>query len=232
MKRLVKSVRETIPISKIKIPPYYIRTRMESVARLSRSFYTHGLIDRVQITEDYYLFDGGRRLKGWGKETRGIEVDKLIGVNKDNMLEFQLMKISHKKGLNPIDFANALRNYIRTENISIREASRRLTGISKSKIEFYLKLLELPKKIRDRVYEGKIKPYALEKLVYRKRIRKARDFNKYVKSTQYRSILNRLTFLKSAVKSKKLDKKQLYTIKYKFKQLIKIVDERLNHAIS
>lgn len=228
MKKLVKVERINIPISKIKIPPHYIRTKMESVAKLSKSFVTHGLIDRVQITEDYYLFDGGRRLRSWGKETRSIEVDKLIGVNKDNMLEYQLMKISNKKNLNPIDFAKALKNYINAEKISIREASRRLTGISKSRIEFYLKLLTLPKELQRKLYEGEMKPYEFEKLVYRKRIKRLKDFNKYTKDTQYRSIVNRITFLSNAVMSKRLDSKQLYTIKYKLKKIIDKVDRRLH----
>lgn len=211
-----------ISISKIIVPPIYIRRKQPPINKLSDSIKKAGLAYPIIVDKNMVLIDGLRRLNALKKLKRRRTKVIIRDINNGDKLEYQLMIDIHKKKLNPIEKAKALKNYIDQKDISIREAGRRL-GIGKSSIQDSISLLELPKYVQNEIFIGKIKPYkALE--ISRRKI-KSLSFSQKSSEIQYRCLLNRLTSIKKLLSKADLSKEQLNILKRHIDDLKLLVKE-------
>lgn len=212
---------EMVALKKIKIP-YNLRTELKTKF-LSSSIKNMGQINPLIVDKDYNLLSGYRRFKALKRIGKHHKV-YVITRNVNDVLQFQLIENLQREDLNPIDKANAFKKFITQRHISGREAAN-ILGISKSVIEFHLKLLELPKEIQKKLLGGELKPYSLENLVYKKRIKNVEDFLAKDEATRFTSLFNRLISFIEYLKKANLNKQQLQILGEKLVEAQKIIEK-------
>jgi hypothetical protein len=108
--------------------------------------------------------------------------------------------------------------------------SRRLAMIlrvSRTAIDYHLKLLQLPEKTKENLISGKVKPYELETLLYRHRIKTHEQFLASSDEAKYNSVISRLVYFKSDIAYGVYDKEHLENIKKNVEEILKILEQRL-----
>lgn len=214
-----------VKVSDIIIPPYYIRGKNVQIKGLADSIKHIGLGHKIQVDKNLVLVDGLRRLEALKKNrTRRTEVE-VVDIPKTKIVEYQLMIDFHKKHLNPIERARALKSYIKQHGYSHREAEKKL-GFSKSTIGFHLKLLELPKEIQEDILSGKMKPYAVEKLIYKKKIKNIDEFKKKSRQKQLISVINRISAIKTFVRKGDWDYVALEKIRKHIGDILFLIEKK------
>lgn len=210
---------KVIPKSWIKIPKDYPR---EFYAK--RQF-TGNIIYDIVVTGNYTLVDGLGRLE----KRKGHRVKVIIrrDITEKNRLFWSIVLNLQRKELNAIALAKSFKKIMKQNKWSGRELSRQLK-ISNSKVEYYLKLLELPQFVQNRIRLGKTKAYALEEMIYGKKISSKFQFDKLTTEKQFASLLNKLTSFKQYFPNSKLNINQLGTLYNKILEIQKILEEKLN----
>lgn len=126
---------------------------------LSESIKQNGVIQPILVRpaeeEKYEIIAGERRCRA--AQLAGlITIPVLIRQATDEqMLELALVENIHRADLNPIERANAYKNYLQSFSLNQTEAAQRL-GEDRSVISNYLRLLELPQDLQEMLIENQL----------------------------------------------------------------------------
>jgi ParB/RepB/Spo0J family partition protein len=217
-----------VKVKDIIVPPIYIRKELGDIKGLATSIKIGGLGYRIQVDKNLILVDGLRRLESLRKnKVKRAEVE-IVDIPDFKRVEYQIMLDVHKKRFNPIELAHALKSYMNENKLSHRDAEERL-GISKSTIGYHLKLLDLPKEVQEDIHSGKMKPYAVERLIYKKKIKTVDEFKKKTRVKQMSSIINRISAIKTFVEKADLTFPELERIRQHIGEVLFII-ERKSHG--
>jgi len=130
----------------------------QKLLELAESIKANGLIQPILVRpmgQGYQLIAGERRLKA--TEMAGKKTIQAIvrNASEEQMIEWALIENIHRADLNPLERANAYKNYVTSFSLSQQEASQRL-GEDRSTIANYMRLLELPEEIRQMLTENQL----------------------------------------------------------------------------
>lgn len=149
-----------IAVESISPNPYQPRKQwnQEQIQELADSIKTNGLIQPVIVRAaegGYQLIAGERRLRA--AEFAGLETIPAIIRKSDDrqMLEWALIENIHRADLNPIERAQAYRNYIDSFSLSQSEAAEKL-GENRTVIANHLRILDLPQEVKQMLSDGKL----------------------------------------------------------------------------
>ena len=155
-----KNAVEEIPLAKIRPNPYQPRKHFdpESLAELSESIKTHGLLQPIVVKEDidgYILIAGERRLRASKlAKTKNIKAI-VVSVSDEQMRQHALIENIQRDELNPIDLAQAYQELIEIHELTHEQLSQTVHK-SRAQITNTLRLLQLGEKGRKALVEGKI----------------------------------------------------------------------------
>lgn len=151
---------EEITVSKIRPNPYQPRKHFdaESLAELSESIKTHGLLQPIVVKEDldgYILIAGERRLRA-SKLAKNKTIKAIVvSVSDEQMREHALIENIQRDELNAIDLAQAYQELIDIHELTHEQLSQTVHK-SRTQITNTLRLLQLSEKGRKALIEGKI----------------------------------------------------------------------------
>lgn len=151
---------EEIALAKIRPNPYQPRKHFdqESLAELSESIKTHGLLQPIVVKEDhegYILIAGERRLRA--SKLAKIKMIKaiVVSVTDEQMREQALIENIQRDELNVIDLAQAYQELIDIHELTHEQLSQTVHK-SRTQITNTLRLLQLSEKGRKALIDGKI----------------------------------------------------------------------------
>lgn len=151
---------EEIALVKIRPNPYQPRKHFdpESLAELSESIKTHGLLQPIVVKEDldgYILIAGERRLRASKlAKTKTIKAI-VVSVSDEQMRQHALIENIQRDELNPIDLAQAYQELIEIHELTHDQLSQTVHK-SRAQITNTIRLLQLGEKGRKALSEGKI----------------------------------------------------------------------------
>lgn len=131
----------------------------ESLIQLAESIKSKGVLQPIIVREkepeNYELVAGERRLKA--STLAGFETIPAIIVNLDprDQLEIAIIENIQRENLNPIEEASSYSRLIKEFSYTQEELSKVL-GKSRSHVTNILRLLSLPKEVRNLVAQGKL----------------------------------------------------------------------------
>ena len=148
------SAEKTLPIAKIKPNPDQPRMQFDEteLAELSESIEKHGVLQPLLVRSkgsSYEIIAGERRYQA--SKIAGLkEVPVIIkDVSDDEMLALALID------LNPLEEAKGYKRLIESSGMT-QEALAKAVSKSRSAITNSLRLLDLPEKVQDLLFEGKL----------------------------------------------------------------------------
>ena len=151
-----------VNISKIIPNPRQPRYQMrpEDLQELAESIREHGIIQPLLVTQEdgydgYTLIAGERRLRA--AKIAGLEAVPVIvrQVTDQQMLELALIENVQRADLTPLETAEAFRQLNESFGLSHEEIAQRV-GKSRVTVTNTLRLLKLPKSVREALAEGLI----------------------------------------------------------------------------
>lgn len=151
---------EEIAVAKIRPNPYQPRKHFdaESLAELSESIKTHGLLQPIVVKEDldgYILIAGERRLRA-SKLAKNKTIKAIVvSVSDEQMREQALIENIQRDELNAIDLAQAYQELIDIHELTHEQLSQTVHK-SRTQITNTLRLLQLSEKGRKALVDGKI----------------------------------------------------------------------------
>ncbi|HQS66301.1 MAG TPA: ParB/RepB/Spo0J family partition protein [Sulfuricurvum sp.] len=151
---------EEISISEVRANPYQPRKHFdpESLAELSESIKTHGLLQPIVVKETldgYVLIAGERRLRA-SKLAKFKTIKAIIvTVSDEQMRQHALIENIQRDELNAIDLAQAYQELIEIHELTHDQLSGTVHK-SRTQITNTLRLLQLSDKGRKALIEGKI----------------------------------------------------------------------------
>lgn len=151
---------EEILLGKIRPNPYQPRKHFdpESLAELSESIKTHGLLQPIVVKEDldgFILIAGERRLRASKlAKTKTIKAI-IVSVSDEQMRQHALIENIQRDELNAIDLAQAYQELIEIHELTHEQLSLTVHK-SRTQITNTLRLLQLSEKGRKALIEGKI----------------------------------------------------------------------------
>lgn len=151
---------EEIHLGKIRPNPYQPRKHFdpESLAELSESIKTHGLLQPIVVKEDldgYILIAGERRLRASKlAKTKTIKAI-VVSVSDEQMRQHALIENIQRDELNAIDLAQAYQELIEIHELTHEQLSLTVHK-SRAQITNTLRLLQLSEKGRKALVDGKI----------------------------------------------------------------------------
>jgi ParB family chromosome partitioning protein len=157
---LLERSRNELSIDQIKPNPFQPRTVWDEqqLSDLSQSIKENGIIQPIIVRKNadgYEIVAGERRYRA----ARMAGLDKVPVLERkatdDEMLELALVENIHRADLNPIERAKAYHRFIDTFNLNQTEAAKRL-GEDRTVVANHLRILGLPKDIRDMLSDCKI----------------------------------------------------------------------------
>lgn len=158
-KELRDSLQE-ISINAISPNPYQARTvwDQQDLADLAESIKANGVIQPIIVRRadsGYQLIAGERRFRAAQLASMTTIPAVVRTASDEQLLELALVENIHRIDLNPIERAKAYRNYLNTFSLTQAEAAQQL-GENRSVIANYLRLLDLPDKIKQMLIEGQL----------------------------------------------------------------------------
>jgi ParB family transcriptional regulator, chromosome partitioning protein len=151
---------EELLLGKIRPNPYQPRKHFdpESLAELSESIKTHGLLQPIVVKEDidgYILIAGERRLRASKlAKTKTIKAI-VVSVSDEQMRQHALIENIQRDELGVIDLAQAYQELIEIHELTHEQLSLTVHK-SRAQITNTLRLLQLSEKGRRALVEGKI----------------------------------------------------------------------------
>ena len=147
-------------LSKIRPNPYQPRKHFdpESLAELSESIKTYGLLQPIVVKEDidgYVIIAGERRFRA--SKLAKLKTIKaiVVSVNDEQMRQHALIENIQRDELNAIDLAQAYQELIDVHQLTHEQLSSTVHK-SRTQITNTLRLLQLGEKGRKAIVEGKI----------------------------------------------------------------------------
>lgn len=130
----------------------------KEIDELASSIRTHGLLQPIVLREvksRYQLIAGERRFRAAMKLNWTHVPATIVEASDREMAELALIENLQRKDLNPIEKAMSFDRYLRENNATQEELSRRL-NIDRSTISNFIRLLTLPEVIQQKVIDEKI----------------------------------------------------------------------------
>lgn len=151
---------EELSISKIRANPYQPRKHFdpESLAELSESIKTHGLLQPIIVKEDldgYVLIAGERRLRASKLAKNKTIKAVVVSVSDEQMRQHALIENIQRDELNAIDLARAYQELIEIHELTHEQLSQTVHK-SRAQITNTLRLLQLSEKGQKALIDGKI----------------------------------------------------------------------------
>lgn len=166
---------EMVPLGKIHAHPRNVRRDIGDVSDMAASIRTYGLLQPLTLRPHPHQADDFEAIAGHRRHVASIEagltaVPCVIRQNVSDaaVLEMMIIENVHRRGLNPIEKAEALGRLRDEYGYTPTQISER-TGLSQSTISGTLALLDLAPKTRDRVRRGELTVGEAMKLVRRYR---------------------------------------------------------------
>jgi len=159
------AARLELPVEQIAPNPYQPRREFppEQLRQLAQSIRTQGILQPLLVkpardahsSKPYMLIAGERRLRA--AQFAGLTQVPCIVRDASNreMLEWALIENIHREDLNPLERAEAYRQYIDRFGLTHAEAAERL-GQQRATISNYLRILELEKDTQELLASGRI----------------------------------------------------------------------------
>ena len=220
MKKILKYELLTVKISSLKILPYHVRKdfKRSDLLNLRRSIVTHGLVSPIIVDRELRVIDGARRLKAMKSAGfRKVRVVK-IDIDEKDILLYQLISNLQRKELNPIEKAKGIKSLMEKFNLT-QHGVARLLSISQPSVARYLKLLELPEEVQEKIKAGYMKPFSMER---KERVKSEED--------QVRGICRRLQSIISMVSGSSYSRESYEKIKRVVENLLSLIEELLHEA--
>ncbi|MBM6778251.1 ParB/RepB/Spo0J family partition protein [Collinsella tanakaei] len=149
-----------VSIEDIHPNPHQPRTHFNEteLEELSESIRSHGVLQPLLVRKDdkgYEIIAGERRYQA-SKIAGVTEVPVVVREVDDNeMLELALIENLQRSDLNPIEEAKGYRKLIQATGMT-QEALSKAVSKSRSAITNSLRLLDLPQRVQDLLFEGKL----------------------------------------------------------------------------
>lgn len=149
-----------VSIEDIHPNPHQPRTHFNEteLEELSESIRSHGVLQPLLVRKDdkgYEIIAGERRYQA-SKIAGVTEVPVVVREVTDNeMLELALIENLQRSDLNPIEEAKGYRKLIQATGMT-QEALSKAVSKSRSAITNSLRLLDLPQRVQDLLFEGKL----------------------------------------------------------------------------
>jgi len=155
-----KSGVDELAISSIRPNPFQPRKHFdpESLAQLSESIKSHGLLQPIVVKEDvdgYVLIAGERRLRASKLAKLATIKAIIVTVSNNEMREHALIENIQRDELNVIDLAQAYQELIEIHELTHEQLSQTVYK-SRAQITNTLRLLQLNEKGQKALVEGKI----------------------------------------------------------------------------
>ena len=149
-----------LPIDKIVPNPNQPRTHFNEteLQELSDSIQEHGVLQPLLVrkVDDHYEIIAGERRYQASKIAGLTEVPAIVKeVNDTEMLALALIENLQRSDLNPLEEAKGYRQLIDASGMT-QDALSKAVSKSRSTITNSLRLLDLPKKVQDFVFEGRL----------------------------------------------------------------------------
>lgn len=150
----------SVNLNKIKANPWQPRTHFdrEKLEELAESIKQHGILQPLVVTQDgdgYQLIAGERRLKA----AKMLEMERVPIIVKDvsdrDKLELSIIENLQRDDLDPLEIANSYKRLMDEFSLNQEQIAEQL-GKSTSTVANTLRLLKLPKEIKEALQEGKI----------------------------------------------------------------------------
>lgn len=151
-----------IPIELIQPNPQQPRTEMddEALGELAASILEHGIIQPLIVSptpgsDKYTLVAGERRLRAAGQAGLAMVPVILRTVSELEQLELALIENLQRADLTPLETAEAYRQLAENFSLTHEQIAERV-GKSRVSVTNTLRLLNLPKQVRQALAEGRI----------------------------------------------------------------------------
>lgn len=147
-----------ITLSQLRANPYQPRKRFddESIADLAVSIKEHGVIQPIivrSVLKGYEIIAGERRWRASQKAGLATIPAVVRNFSDRQVMEIALIENLQREDLNAMEVALAYQNLIETFSLTQEELSAKV-GKSRSHIANFLRLLQLPAKVREYVSRG------------------------------------------------------------------------------
>lgn len=149
-----------IPVIQVDPNPYQPRREFGTaeLGELAQSIRTHGVIQPVVVRyvhDRYQLIAGERRWRA--AQQAGLEMipARVVELDDQRICEVALVENLQRQDLNPMEKAEAFRNYLQRFETTHDSLAEHL-GVDRSTVTNLLRLLDLPNGIQDAVRSGKI----------------------------------------------------------------------------
>ncbi len=147
-----------IPLSQLRANPYQPRKMFdeESIEELAASIKEHGVIQPIivrQILKGYEIIAGERRWRASQKSGLAVIPAVVRRLSDQQVMEIALIENLQREDLNSMEIAVAYQNLMDQFSLTQEELSAKV-GKSRPHIANFLRLLQLPEKIKDDVSRG------------------------------------------------------------------------------
>lgn len=149
-----------VSLSEIHPNPNQPRTHFNEteLEELSESIRAHGVLQPLLVRKDgdgYEIIAGERRYQA--SKIAGLEEIPVVikDVDDQEMLQLALIENLQRSDLNPIEEAKGYRQLIKASGMT-QEALSKAVSKSRSTITNSLRLLDLPQRVQDLLFEGKL----------------------------------------------------------------------------
>ena len=149
-----------VSLSEVHPNPNQPRTHFNEteLEELSESIRAHGVLQPLLVRKDgdsYEIIAGERRYQA--SKIAGLEEVPVVikDVDDQEMLQLALIENLQRSDLNPIEEAKGYRQLIKASGMT-QEALSKAVSKSRSTITNSLRLLDLPQRVQDLLFEGKL----------------------------------------------------------------------------
>lgn len=131
----------------------------KALVELAESVKIHGVVQPIVVTKkdsNYIIVAGERRWRA-AKMAKQSTIPAIIRTLSDqHRLEVSLIENLQRRDLNPIETATAYLKLRNQFNMTLEQIGERVGGKSVSAVSNTLRLLKLPKKVQEAIFEGKL----------------------------------------------------------------------------
>lgn len=152
---------QELPINQVQPDPEQPRRFFDekALAELSASVKEHGVIQPIVVTphgKQYLIVAGERRWRAARMADLGTIPAIVRSLNGQYRLEVSLIENLQRRDLNPIETATAYLKLRDQFNMTLEQIGERVGGKSVSAVSNTLRLLKLPKKAKEAVFDGSL----------------------------------------------------------------------------